>query len=317
MLTSLLLQSGLTLIENAQLSKYTTFQLGGPCLGLIECHSPEDLITCVKILDQEKQDFILIGGGSNVLVSDQGISSYVIRYFSDQPYIIQKADFVEVSGSTVLDDLAVFCCKNGIKGLNYCSGIPGSVGGAVVGNAGAFGQQVGDVIEEIKLLSPSGKIRSASPKDLDFSYRHSSLKESNEIVLSGVFKLSQGNQQMLENERDEILALRSSKHPDLKVYPCAGSFFRNIEPTSKADKRQAAGWFLEQVGGKTLSCGGAEIFEKHANIIVKGKHCSSEDVFNLHCQMKELVKEKFQIELVREVRFIGPFHHREISAKIW
>ena len=119
------------------------------------------------------------------------------------------------------------------------------------------------------------------------------------------FALQPGEREKLSEERAKILAIRHEKHPDLSTHPCAGSFFRNVEPTSKAEKRQAAGWFLEQAGGKDLKIGGALIFEKHANIIVKGPQCTADDVYQLSCKMQQIVKEKFHFDLVREVRFVG------------
>ena len=127
------------------------------------------------------------------------------------------------------------------------------------------------------------------------------------VVVSVTLKLETADRDELLKERAEILATRKSKHPDLSKEPCAGSFYRNIEPTSKAGKRQAAGWFLDLAGGKELSCGGAYIYPKHANIIIKGDQCSAEDVFLLSKKMQNLAKEKFDLDLIREVRFVGSF----------
>ena len=123
----------------------------------------------------------------------------------------------------------------------------------------------------------------------------------------------------MRQEREEILKIRHEKHPNLKTHPCAGSFFRNIEPTSKAERRQAAGFFLEEAGVKFFRVGGACIFDKHANIIVKSNGCRSQDVYDLHLQMAKAVKEKFGIDLVREVRFVGEFQGRPSGMKqvIW
>ena len=128
-----------------------------------------------------------------------------------------------------------------------------------------------------------------------------------------------GDQKSLQKKRDEVLALRREKHPDLDDFPCAGSFFRNIEPTSKAGKREAAGWFLEQSGVMKLSSGGARIFERHANIIFKSQGCRAQDVFDLSAQMARVVKDKFDLNLIREVRFVGKFDGmpEDIKNVIW
>ncbi len=295
---------------NAPLSAYTTFQLGGPCNSLIECATPDELIQTVQKLKKENTPFLLIGGGSNIVVSDHGLNTNIIRYLSPTPLIERNGNDITVSASTILDDLALFCVDEGLEGLNYTTGIPGTVGGAVVGNAGAWGKQVGDVLKSALVLDEQCKIKTVGPDYFAFSYRHSRLKETNEIIVSITLVVTPGDPVSLAQERAEILKKRSEKHPRLSTHPCAGSFFRNIEPTSKAERRQAAGWFLEQAGGKNLKVGGAYIFEKHANIIIKGPNASAQDVHDLHLKMIDVVKEKFGLQLIREVRFAGKFNNR-------
>jgi UDP-N-acetylmuramate dehydrogenase len=296
-----------TPLANARLENYTTFRLGGPCPFLFNCETPEELKNTVQQLHQKQQPFILIGGGSNLVVSDQGLDIAVVRYVSATPIIERDGDDVIVVASTSLDDLAIFCVDEGLEGLNYTSGIPGTVGGAVVGNAGAWGKQVGDVLKSVTLIGLDGKKKDVDHDYCGFQYRHSHLKETGDIVVSVRFALKSGDPIALAVERAEILKKRAEKHPNLSTHPCAGSFFRNVEPTSKADRRQAAGWFLEEAGGKHLSVGGAQIFDKHANIIVKGPDCKAQDVHDLSQKMIQIVREKFGFDLVREVRFVGRF----------
>jgi UDP-N-acetylmuramate dehydrogenase len=243
------------------------------------------------------------------VISDHGLDTTVIRYVSPTPLIERNGNNITVSASTVLDDLALFCVDEGLTGLNYTTGIPGTVGGAVVGNAGAWGKQVGDVLKSAVILDNQGKIKTVGPDYFAFSYRHSHLKESNEIIVSVTFMGMPGDPIILAQERAEILKKRAEKHPDLSTQPCAGSFFRNIEPTSKAERRQASGWFLEEAGGKDLKVGGAYIFDKHANIIIKGPHATAQNVHDLHLKMIAVVKEKFALQLIREVRFVGKFNN--------
>ncbi len=299
-----------SIIKQARLEDYTTFRLGGPCRFLIECPTPKELITTVQKLNQKNIPFILIGGGSNLVVCDEGLDVAVIRYVSHTPLIERDGNDFMVSGSTELDALALFCVDESLEGLNYTTGIPGTVGGAVVGNAGAWGKQVGDVLKSVTLLEPNGKKKEVNHDYCGFQYRHSRLKETGDIVVSVRFSLTPGNPIALAQERADILKKRAEKHPDLKTHPCAGSFFRNVEPTSKADRRQAAGWFLEQAGGKNLSVGGAQIFDKHANIIIKGPNCKAQDVHDLSIKMIEIVDKKFNFQLIREVRFVGKFDSR-------
>lgn len=306
-------------IQAARLENYTTFRLGGPCRFLVNCQTPDQLIAAVAKLNSDRTPFILIGGGSNLVVSDHGIDCAVIRYVSPTPLIERDGNDVIVSGSTELDALALYCVNEGLEGLNYTTGIPGTVGGAVVGNAGAWGKQVGDVLRSVTLLQMDGSRKEADQDYCGFQYRHSRLKETGDILVSVRFSLTEGDPVALARERADILKKRAEKHPDLSTHPCAGSFFRNVEPTSNADRRQAAGWFLEEAGGKNLRVGGAQIFEKHANIIIKGPNCTAQDVYNISQKMIGLVREKFGFDLVREVRFVGKFNtsknHNE--HRIW
>ncbi len=294
-------------IKNARLENHTTFKLGGPCPTLFHCQTPDDLEQTILQLNQQKQPFVLIGGGSNLVVSDHGLDIAVVRYVSNTPLIERDGNDVIATASTTLDDLAIFCVDEGLKGLNYTTGIPGTVGGAVVGNAGAWGRQVGDVLKSVTVLEPNGNKKTVGPDYCGFQYRHSRLKETGDIVASVRFALKPGDPITLAQERADILKKRADKHPDLTTHPCAGSFFRNVEPTSKADRRQAAGWFLEEAGGKNLCAGGAQIFEKHANIIIKGPGCKAQDVHDLSQNMIKIVRDKFGFDLVREVRFVGRF----------
>lgn len=305
--------------EHAPLERYTTFRLGASCEGMIHCQTPQQLEETIPYLIKEKKKFILIGGGSNLVVSDEPLDCYVVRYCTDKPVIEQNGTVLTVSGGTRLDHLALFAAQRGLEGINFTTGIPGTVGGAIAGNAGAWGKQIGDVLTSVELITATGMKKTAQARDLGFAYRDSILKKTGDIAASAVLSLQKGDAKALLEEREKILAERKSKHPDLRCEPCAGSFFRNIEPTSKADKRQAAGWFLEKAGGKQLKVGGAVIYPKHANVIIKSDGCRSQDVYDLALQMARLVKEKFNLDLVREVRFVGKFRGMPADVRdiIW
>jgi len=309
----------ITTYQRPRLADFTTFRLGGPCPALFVCSTPEQLKYLVTVCTREDTRFILIGQGSNLLVSDAGIDCYVIRYLSETPIIDRQGNDLIVSASTLLDHLAEYAASNGLEGLNCVTGIPGTIGGALVGNAGAFGRQIGDVVDTVDVLDRHGHSKTLTAHDFQFSYRHSKLKETSDIIVSVRLKLIRFDQDRLLKERAKILNIRRKKHPDLSIHPCAGSFFRNIEPTSKAGKRQAAGWFLEQAGVKSLTVGGAKIFEKHANIIVKGHDCTAQDVYDLAQKMADAAEERFQLDLVREVRLVGAFQKmpEDVRPTIW
>ncbi|MFH0908666.1 MAG: UDP-N-acetylmuramate dehydrogenase [bacterium] len=288
--------------DGVALCDYTTFRLGGPCKSFVTCETPDHLLETVK---QSPCDFILIGGGSNLLVSDRGVNVLVIRYASARPRIQRNGVEVIVSGSTMLDDLAAFAVEQGLDGLVYCTGIPGTVGGAIAGNAGAFGEQIGDRLVSVDLLDRTGAQRTVKPDELGFAYRRSRLQETGEVVVAARFRFEPVDRDALSGRRREILNIRAAKHPDWRTTRTAGSFFKNIERTSKAEHRQAAGWFLEQAGAKDLRVGGARVYEKHANIIVADLGCTASDVLALSEMMAQAVRTKFGFDLQREVRLLG------------
>ncbi|RKX33916.1 MAG: UDP-N-acetylenolpyruvoylglucosamine reductase [Verrucomicrobia bacterium] len=302
------LPSNAALVRGAKLRDYTTFKLGGACPALVDCPDASTLAETVELLHGHSVGFLVVGQGSNLLVADAGIDSVVLRYCAENaPEIEFDGCRVRVSGNTLLDDLAQLTMQHGLGDLSFCSGIPGTVGGAIAGNAGAFGRQIGDVVESVRLLDGKGRTHEVSGSKLGFEYRSSMLKQTGAVVLCTVLQLQPENIQTMEKEREHILELRCSKHPDWRTMPCAGSVFRNIEPTSSAERRQAAGWFLEEAGAKGFRVGGAHLFEKHANIIIAELDATARDVFDLMEEMIAAVREKFNFKLEREIKLLGDF----------
>lgn len=293
--------------EGPRLAAYTTFRLGGPCRALVTCGTRRELVKAIHDLGEVGESFTLIGGGSNLLVSDRGLDQVVVRYYSEKPLVVREGNNLVVQASTLVDDLVVKSVQEGLDGLVCCTGIPGTVGGALAGNAGAFGEQIGDRLLSATLLDRNGNEWDVTPDELEFGYRCSKLQRTEAVVVAARFRLRPGERTRLREHRQEILQMRAARHPDWTRIPTAGSFFKNIEPTSKAERRQAAGWFLEQAGAKALQVGGARPYEKHANIIIAERGCKAADVFALSLQMAAAVKERFGIVLEREVRLLGEF----------
>jgi UDP-N-acetylmuramate dehydrogenase len=310
--------AGVMVERGVPLSSCGTFRLGGPCRLLARCASEESLVAAVRALRGLDVPRVVIGGGSNILFSDRGFPGVVLRFWSDDAeggIAHEGDDLLAVSGAVALDRLAEHATEAGLGGLSSLSGIPGSVGGAVAGNAGAWGEQIGDVVERARLLDAEGTVREVSGAELGFAYRRSRLQASGEIVLRVWVRVRPGDAAALRERRREILALRAEKHPRPAEHPSIGSIFRNVEPTSAAGRRQAAGWFLEQAGAKDFAVGGARLFPRHANIIVKGDDsCRAQDVRDLTVRMREAVRETFGLELAREVRFLGDFAGEEGRA---
>ena len=311
---SVLREAGCDVRERVPLRDYTTFRLGGACPAIVNCREPAALAAAVRFLSASGRKYQLIGGGSNLLVADAGLDSVIVRYASETRRVTRSGSIIDVDGSTGLDDLAAFTAEQGLDGLVFASGSPGTVGGAVAGNAGAFGNQIGDRLVSATLMDAAGRLSEVKPGTLEFSYRHSRLSGSGEVLVSARLQLEPGNADSLRVERERILQLRRERHPDWRTQPTAGSFFRNIEPTSAAERRQAAGWFLERAGAKAMRVGGARVYEKHANIIVADAGATARDVLELSRLMADAVRRMFSIELAREVRLLGEFRARDESS---
>jgi len=289
-----------------RLAAWGSFQLGGPVQLGIDVSDGQLLPELRAALADLDMPSLLIGEGSNILFSDEGWRGVLVRLV--EPIASWQPDegSIWVPAGINLDDLVACCVEAGFAGMEAFSGIPGSLGGAVAGNAGAWGKQVGDLIQAVRLVDDQGGGIERSADACAFQYRDSALKREGCWIQQVALQLHRGSRAELRTERERILAIRKDKHPDWRAEPCIGSFFRNIEPSSAAERRQAAGWFLEQAGAKDLKQGGAALFRKHANIPVKAHaECRSADVAELARRMQQVVRERFGFELHREVRYLG------------
>lgn len=297
--------------KNVPLSSCGTFQLGGPVQHLIDCADPATLLQVRQSFRSANLPVLLIGGGSNLLFSDAGWPGCIVRFQSNfLPPQPAGPHQWRVSASVSLDDLAAWACNHGHGGLEAFSGIPGTLGGAVVGNAGAWGVQIADKLNEIIATDPEGHPVRLPPDACGFAYRDSRLKHDGHWVAEVVLHTHPADPDTLRQTRAEILKTRAEKHPDWKTTPCIGSFFRNLDPTSAAERRQAAGWFLETAGAKSLRIGGARVFERHANIPIKADPaCTATDVATLARELQHRVLTTHNLTLIREVRYLGSFPH--------
>jgi len=293
-------------IPGAPLGDWTTFRLGGPCRRLLDCPTPEAVIAAVRALADAREPFRLMGGGSNLLVADAGLGETVVRFVEPEPRITCDDGLIVAGGGTALDELARWCVENGWAGLTFASGIPGTVGGGLVGNAGAFGEQLADRLESVTWLAADGTVVERPRAAIRFSYRASTLEDERGVALAARWRLPSGDRYALRAERETRRTFRRARHPDWRVTPCAGSFFRNVEPTSRAGPRQAAGWFLEKAGARSMTEGGAAVFPGHANIIIRARpDGTARDVARLARRMADAVREKFGLTLRPEVRYWG------------
>ncbi len=293
---------------NASLKQFTTFKLGGNCPALIECPDASSLHETVIRLRARNIPFLLMGFGSNILASDKGVNKIILRFNNETPILKRDGNTIIADAGTHLDDLTNFAAEQNLDGLAQICGIPGTVGGAIAGNAGAYGQQVSDHLSSVTVLRTDNTIVRIPKADIHFSYRDSDFKHNEDIILSAEFILKPVNDaSRLKSTRQEVLSTRPCNINLWKDTPCAGSFFRNVEPTSQAGQRQSAGWFLENAGCKNLNVNGAHAYTKHANIITRDDEATAQSVYDLTAEMIKMVKEKFGITLIREVRFLGKF----------
>jgi UDP-N-acetylmuramate dehydrogenase len=300
---------GLVLREQVPLAACGTFQLGGPARWVVDCARPADLAFLRDRCRELDLSVQLLGEGSNVLFSDAGWPGGLVRYIDSHPTPrVEAHGIVRVSAAASLDALARWAAEQGWAGLEAFSGIPGTVGGAVVGNAGAWGVQMEHVLDTVRGIGAEGREHLWTAADCGFAYRDSRLKHDGTWVSEVSVRLHAGDPTALLAERTRILAIRAEKHPDWRVTPCIGSFFKNLEPSSAAQRRQAAGWFLEQAGAKQFRVGGAAVFERHANIPIKATaDCRAEEVAELARRMREAARATQGVDLEREVRYLGAF----------
>lgn len=308
-------EAGYKVLINEKLSNYTTLGIGGAALGLVIAERESDLIEILKIVQKEKIKFMVIATGSDLLVSDDGYKGLVLVNKVKGINLIDKSVLV-VKAGTVLQDLVDFANENGLAGLQFMAGIPGSVGGAIYGNAGAYGQTISDRLTSVTYFD-RGEVKEFLKADCGFTYRSSFFKENKDlIILSAKFSLDPGNSSELIKISKETIELRSKKYPP--GIKCPGSFFKNIlvselplEVINKIpqDKivygKVPAGFLLEAVGANGDKLGGIEIASYHGNLFMNVGDGTSDDFFSLAKKYKKKVQEKFNINMEAEVQLVG------------
>ncbi len=283
------------------LAPYTTFGIGGRVEMLITVDEINLLVDVLRSAWREGIPTTVLGHGSNLLISDDGIDGLVVINNCRRKWISRDELLVEAGAR--LNDVVDFTIQHGYAGCEKMAGIPGTVGGAIIGNAGAYGQSIAASLINVRLLLPTGDIVDQGPEELDFSYRSSRLKESKDIILWARLRLTKGDRRRLRQQADNIVTIRETKLPALEE--CAGSYFKNIEDPSAPHGKVPAGKLLEEAGAKRLRVGGAAVSSRHTNVIVNRGGATAKDVLELAELMKEKVRAKFGLELEEEVRFLG------------
>jgi UDP-N-acetylmuramate dehydrogenase len=286
----------------APLDALTTLRVGGPAALLCPVANPEQAQRFQAFARENDLPVFILGGGSNVLADDRGYGGLVLHVTSGG--LERDGDTIRVGAGMSFDGLIEATLDLGLTGLEFASGIPGTVGGALVGNAGCYGHEIGEFLLEATVLDRHGNITVVGPEAFGFRYRETDLRETGTVVIDALLRLGRGDLHAAGAERAEHLADRRAKHPVTE--PSAGSWFRNLPPEAPGERRRAAGRLLEKAGAKLMHEGGARVFPKHANIIINAGAASSGDVLRLAARMKQAVREQFAVELVEEVRYLDP-----------
>lgn len=279
------------------MSRHTTFRTGGEAEFLV---SPDmaALPRLISFCQKAGVPFLVIGNGSNLLAGDAGIDGVVIEIGKRMSGITIERETVTAGAGALLSSVAAASAAAGLTGLEFASGIPGSIGGAVVMNAGAYGGEIADVLLYADVLCPDGEISRLTARELDFSYRHSIVPEQGYIVLNAAFRLRAGEPRQIYSYMEELKNRRLSKQP--LEYPSAGSTF-------KRPQGHFAGALIEQAGLRGLRVGGAQVSEKHCGFVINTGQATSADIRRLMEQIQARVWEQFQVRLEPEVRFVGKF----------
>ncbi len=285
------------------LSRLTTFRIGGPASAVARVQTADDARRFLDFSGERGIGAVCLGGGSNVLADDNGFCGLILRME------IGTLDFgpgtVRAGAGLVFDDLVVRSLEEGRPAFAYASGIPGSLGGAVVGNAGCYGHEIGESVLEATVLRADGRIETVGPADLGFVYRSSALKGKRDILLDVLLRAEPGDTTDAERLRAEHLADRRRKHPVDE--PCAGSYFQNLPAEPPGGRRRAAGALLDALGARGWRVGDAAVFAKHANIIVNLGRARCSDVLALAARMKEAVATAHGERLSEEVRHLSRY----------
>lgn len=285
------------ILENEPMSKHTTFRIGGNADIFL---SPEvsQVSEIMALAKAYEVPVTVIGNGSNLLVGDKGIRGLVLSFGKEAESIQMDGRCMTVSAGTILAKAAAEAAKNSLTGLEFAAGIPGSLGGAIVMNAGAYGGEMKDVVISAKVLTPEGEIKELSKEELDLSYRHSCIPEKGYIVLEAILELSHGEEAEIREKMADFKNRRVEKQP--LEYPSAGSTFKRPEG-------YFAGKLIQDANLRGYQVGGAQVSEKHCGFVINKGNATAQDVLQLIQDVQRVVYDTFQVELEPEVKMIGEF----------
>ncbi len=279
--------------------RYASLLVGGKADALVFIENEDQLIQIVRRLKEKKLDFLPVGNMTNIIVRDGGYHGAILlmKGFNNISYLCtpERQHYISAQAGAALASVLSRALTEELTGMEFCAGIPGSIGGAVRMNAGAYGREIKDVVETVFLLDTDGKKKTLRREEISFGYRKSGLPPD-EIILAARFRLEKGQAQQIKKRTNEIMQWRQEKHPI--EYPNAGSVFKNISG-------QTAGELIEELGMKGVNCGDAQVSLKHANFIVNRGKAKASDVLELIALIQSKVKKEKGVILEPEVVIIG------------
>lgn len=286
------------ILEREPMKNYTTFSVGGPAKFLITVNNGKELADVLSLIKKNEEKYFLLGNGSNILVSDKGYDGVVIKLGGDFQQIETNEDRIKVGAGVTLSMLAKTAMQNSLTGLEFASGIPGTVGGALFMNAGAYGGEMKQVVTEVTAVDKEGNTVILDNAAMEFGYRTSSLKKNGLIALGCTVKLEKGDKDNIINTMHDLSLKRKEKQP--LEYPSAGSTFKRPEG-------YFAGKLIEDSGLGGFCVGGAQVSEKHKGFVINRDNASAKDVKKLIDEVIQTVKDKQGVTLEPEVIFLGDF----------
>lgn len=286
----------MNIIENADMSRYCTYKAGGSARYLISVENIEELREALKMAKEKKLDSFILGRGSNVLVRDGGYDGIIIRLSGEFTLIESTQNVITAGAAATNVEVCVLARDEGLSGIEFMHGIPGSIGGAVFMNAGAYGSEICDYVDEVTFMDEDYNVVAKPSKDIDFGYRHTEFMDGGGIIISVKLRLTPSSADAVASKMDTLLNKRTSKQP--MNYPSCGSVF----------KRPSGGYaakLIEDAGLKGASIGGAEVSTKHSGFIINKGGATANDITDLIKLVQKRVKKNSGIDLKTEVRIIG------------
>lgn len=278
------------------MSKHTSFKIGGPVKYLVMPENSEQIVQTMKLCRAEQVDYLIMGNGSNILVEDCGLDALVIKITERMSHVTIEDDFIEADAGILLSSLSRLVMKASLKGFEFASGIPGTLGGAIFMNAGAYDGEMKDVVQWVDVLTQEGDLLRLEQSELAFGYRTSAIKEKGYVVLKVGIKLEYGPIEVIQEITNELTEKRTSKQP--LHLPSAGSVFKRPEG-------HFAGKLIDDAGLRGLRHGDAQVSEKHCGFIVNVGNATCKEVLDLISVVQKVVKDTYDVELEREVRIFG------------